>query len=460
LASKDIHLPDLGGFKDVAVIDVLVKPGEAVQVDTPLLTLETDKATMDVPSPFAGVIEALHVARGARISTGSLIATLAVPEGQADASAPVAPATGAAPSAAAAAAAPAAPAAAATPAAPPAAAPVTATPAAAASPVSVPMVAPASAAVLEAGFSSAHASPSVRRFARELGADLLRISGSGSKGRITEEDVKAYVKSRLTADAGTGAGGRGIDWPTVAVPDFAQFGPIEVKPLTRVQRIAGPRLHASWVNLPHVTQFDEADITELEEVRKNLKSKRKTDENAGQKITPLAFVVRACVRALQQFPLFNSSLDESGENLVFKQYIHIGFAADTPQGLLVPVIRDADRKDVYEIARALADLSQKARAGKLTGSEMQGGSFTISSLGGIGGTAFTPIINAPEVAILGVSRAVLKPVWRENSFAPRLMLPLSLSYDHRVIDGANGARFTTYLVSALADVHKLLEAVP
>jgi pyruvate dehydrogenase E2 component (dihydrolipoamide acetyltransferase) len=457
LASKDIHLPDLGGFKDVAVIDVLVKPGEAVQVDTPLLTLETDKATMDVPSPFAGVIEALHVARGARISTGSLIATLAVPEGQADASAPVAPAAGAAPSAAAAAAAPAA---AATPAAPPAAAPVTATPAAAASPAAVPMVAPASAAVLEAGFSSAHASPSVRRFARELGADLLRISGSGSKGRITEEDVKAYVKSRLTADAGTGAGGRGIDWPTVAVPDFAQFGPIEVKPLTRVQRIAGPRLHASWVNLPHVTQFDEADITELEEVRKNLKSKRKTDENAGQKITPLAFVVRACVRALQQFPLFNSSLDESGENLVFKQYIHIGFAADTPQGLLVPVIRDADRKDVYEIARALADLSQKARAGKLTGSEMQGGSFTISSLGGIGGTAFTPIINAPEVAILGVSRAVLKPVWRENSFAPRLMLPLSLSYDHRVIDGANGARFTTYLVSALADVHKLLEAVP
>ena len=460
MASKDIHLPDLGGFKDVAVIDVLVKPGEAVQVDTPLLTLETDKATMDVPSPFAGVIEALHVARGARISTGSLIATLAVPEGQADASAPVAPAAGAAPSAAAAAAAPAAPAAAATPAAPPAAAPVTATPAAAASPAAVPMVAPASAAVLEAGFSSAHASPSVRRFARELGADLLRISGSGSKGRITEEDVKAYVKSRLTADAGTGAGGRGIDWPTVAVPDFAQFGPIEVKPLTRVQRIAGPRLHASWVNLPHVTQFDEADITELEEVRKNLKSKRKTDENAGQKITPLAFVVRACVRALQQFPLFNSSLDESGENLVFKQYIHIGFAADTPQGLLVPVIRDADRKDVYEIARALADLSQKARAGKLTGSEMQGGSFTISSLGGIGGTAFTPIINAPEVAILGVSRAVLKPVWRENSFAPRLMLPLSLSYDHRVIDGANGARFTTYLLSALADVHKLLEAVP
>jgi pyruvate dehydrogenase E2 component (dihydrolipoamide acetyltransferase) len=473
LASKDIHLPDLGGFKDVAVIDVLVKPGETVQVDTPLLTLETDKATMDVPSPFAGVIEALHVTRGARISTGSLIATLTVPEGQTDALAPAGAAGASAPGAAAApAAAPATAAAPAAPAAPAAAAPVTAARAApaaspaasstAASAPSVPTVSPASAAVLEAGFSRAHASPSVRRFARELGADLLRISGSGSKARITEEDVKAYVKSRLTADAGAGAaGGRGIDWPTVAVPDFAQFGSIEVKPLTRVQRIAGPRLHASWVNLPHVTQFDEADITELEEVRKSLKNKRKTDDqNAGLKITPLAFVVRACVRALQQFPLFNSSLDQSGENLVFKKYIHIGFAADTPQGLLVPVIRDADRKDIYEIARALADLSQKARAGKLTGSEMQGGSFTISSLGGIGGTAFTPIINAPEVAILGVSRSVLKPVWHESGFMPRLMLPLSLSYDHRVIDGANGARFTTYLAGVLADAHSLIEAVP
>ena len=458
MASKDIHLPDLGGFKDVAVIDVLVKPGDAVQVDTPLLTLETDKATMDVPSPFAGVIEALHVTRGARISTGSLIATLTVAEGQTDAPV-VAAAAGSAPAGAAAApsAAPATPAAPVAPAAPtaPPAPPVPA----AAAPVTAARAAPE---VLEAGFSRAHASPSVRRFARELGADLLRISGSGAKARITEADVKAYVKSRLTADAGAGAaGGRSVEWPTVAVPDFAQFGRIEVKPLTRVQRIAGPRLHASWVNLPHVTQFDEADITELEEVRKTLKGKRKTDnQDAGQKVTPLAFVVRACVRALQQFPLFNTSLDESGENLVFKQYIHIGFAADTPQGLLVPVIRDADRKDVYEIARSLADLSQKARAGKLTGSEMQGGSFTISSLGGIGGTAFTPIINAPEVAILGVSRAVLKPVWRESSFVPRLMLPLSLSYDHRVIDGANGARFTTYLVSALADVHKLLEAVP
>jgi pyruvate dehydrogenase E2 component (dihydrolipoamide acetyltransferase) len=471
LASKDIHLPDLGGFKDVAVIDVLVKPGETVQVDTPLLTLETDKATMDVPSPFAGVIEALHVTRGARISTGSLIATLSVPEGQADASAPAAAAGSSAAGAAA------VPGAAVPAAATPAPAPVPATATAAAAPAaaasrapattaaaapSAPVPPPASAAVLEAGFSRAHASPSVRKFARELGADLLRITGSGSKGRITEADVKTYVKTRLTADAGAGAaGGQGIQWPAVAVPDFAQYGPIEVKPLTRVQRIAGPRLLASWVNLPHVTQFDEADITELEEVRKTLKSKRKTDnQNAGQKITPLAFVVRACVRALQQFPLFNSSLDQSGENLVFKQYIHIGFAADTPQGLLVPVIRDADRKDIYEIARALAELSQKARAGKLAGSEMQGGSFTISSLGGIGGTAFTPIINAPEVAILGVSRSVLRPVWRENSFVPRLMLPLSLSYDHRVIDGANGARFTNYLAGALADVHKLLEAVP
>jgi pyruvate dehydrogenase E2 component (dihydrolipoamide acetyltransferase) len=243
----------------------------------------------------------------------------------------------------------------------------------------------------------------------------------------------------------------------VTVPDFAQFGPVEVKPLSRVQRISGPRLQASWVNLPHVTQFDEADITELEETRKGLKS---SSDSAGVKLTPLAFIVRACVKALQKFPIFNSSLDARGENLVYKKYIHIGFAADTPQGLLVPVIRDADRKDIYEIARALAALSQKARGGKLAGSELQGGSFTISSLGGIGGTAFTPIINAPEVAILGVSRSTLKPVYLDGNFVPRLMLPLSLSYDHRVIDGANGARFSSFLVAALADVHGLLEAVP
>jgi pyruvate dehydrogenase E2 component (dihydrolipoamide acetyltransferase) len=436
LASKDINLPDLGNFKDVAVIDVLVQPGESVQVDTPLLTLETDKATMDVPSPYAGVVQKLHVTKGSRISTGDLIATVEL-TAEAAKAAPTAPA-----SAPAAAKAP-------PPVAPPAAPPAAAARSAAPAPVQ-------SAASRDEGFATAHASPSVRKFARELGADLGRVRGSGPKSRITEEDVKAYVKSVLSSGAGN-SGARGVDWPAVVVPDFAQFGPIEIKPLGRVQRISGPRLRASWVNVPHVTQFDEADITELEETRKSLKSKA---DSAGLKLTPLAFVVRACVRALQQFPLFNSSLDERAENLVLKKYIHIGFAADTPQGLLVPVIRDADRKDIYDIARALADLSERARTGKLAGTEMQGGSFTISSLGGIGGTAFTPIVNAPEVAILGVSRSSFKPVWRDGSFVPRLMLPLSLSYDHRVIDGANGARFSNYLANALAKVHDLLEAVP
>jgi pyruvate dehydrogenase E2 component (dihydrolipoamide acetyltransferase) len=309
----------------------------------------------------------------------------------------------------------------------------------------------------------AHASPSVRKFARELGADLGRIRGSGQKGRITEEDVKSYVKAALTgaaggnatATAGGGEGGRA--WPNVVLPDFAQFGAIEIKPLSRVQRISGPRLHASWVNLPHVTQFDEADITQLEEMRKGLKSE---SETAGVKLTPLAFIVRACVKALHEFPQFNSSLDARGENLILKKYFHVGFAADTPHGLMVPVIRDANRKDIYELAREVAALSQKARGGKLAAGDMQGGSFTISNLGSLGGTGFTPIINAPEVAILGVSRSSLKPVYQNDAFVPRLMLPLSLSYDHRVIDGVNGARFMSFIVAALADVHGLLEAVP
>jgi pyruvate dehydrogenase E2 component (dihydrolipoamide acetyltransferase) len=302
----------------------------------------------------------------------------------------------------------------------------------------------------------------VRRFARELGVDLSRVTGSGQKGRILDVDVKAFVKSALAAAtsstaAAKGDAGPGAALPRVPVVDFAAFGPIEVRPLSRVQRISGPRLRASWLNLPHVTQFDEADITLLEEARGKLKQKALEE---GIKLTPLAFLVRACVRALQEFPLFNASLDALGENLVFKKYFHVGFAADTPQGLLVPVIRDADRKDVYEIARSLAELSEKARAGKLTAAEMQGGSFTISSLGGIGGTAFTPIINAPEVAILGVARSAMKPVYVEGAFVPRLLLPLALSYDHRVIDGAAGARFTTFLAATLADPRTLLEAVP
>jgi pyruvate dehydrogenase E2 component (dihydrolipoamide acetyltransferase) len=313
------------------------------------------------------------------------------------------------------------------------------------------------ATIDEPGFSTAHAGPSVRRLARELGVDLGRVKGTAVKGRISHEDVKAYVKQLLASGAGGAAPAGGTSLPRVPVVDFAAFGPIETRPLTRVQRISGPRLHASWVNLPHVTQFDEADITELEETRGRLKE---TAASRGIKLTPLAFIIRACVRALAEFPTFGASLDESGQNLVFKRYCHVGFAADTPNGLLVPVIRDADRKDVYDLARELAQLSEKARSGKLSGAEMQGGCFTVSSLGGIGGTAFTPIINAPEVAILGVSRSAMKPQWRDGAFVPRLMLPLSLSYDHRVIDGALGARFSTFLAAQLADVRGLLEAVP
>jgi pyruvate dehydrogenase E2 component (dihydrolipoamide acetyltransferase) len=344
----------------------------------------------------------------------------------------------------------------------------------------------------EPGFSRAHAGPSVRKFARELGVDLALVSGHGFKDRITHDDVKAFVKGSLAGDGGAtvASGGAAVPaggaprvttaaapavagggapapsrpaetaraaLPAIAAVDFAQFGPTTVEPLSRIQRISGPRLHASWVNIPHVTQFDEADITELERLRVSLKDRA---EAAGVKLTPLAFIMRACVKALQQFPRFNSALDPDGANLIVRKYIHMGFAADTAQGLVVPVVRDADRKDVYALARALSQLSEKARAGKLPITDMQGGCFTISSLGGIGGTAFTPIINAPEVAILGVSRSAQRPVYRDGAFVPRLMLPLSLSYDHRVIDGAMAARFTTWLSQTLADPRNLLEAVP
>jgi len=303
------------------------------------------------------------------------------------------------------------------------------------------------------GFSTAHASPSIRRFARELGVDLAKVHGTGTKGRITEQDVKAHVKRLLTE----GAPATGAALPRVPQVDFAAFGPVERRPLSRIQKISGPRLHASWVNVPHVTQFDEADITEMEAARTRLKDEATT---RGIKLTPLAFVMRACVQALQAFPHFGASLDTDVGELVIKQYAHIGFAADTPNGLVVPVVRDADRKDVFELARELASLSERARTGKLAAAEMQGGVFTISSLGGIGGTAFTPIINAPEVAILGVSRSAYRPVYENGAFVPRLMLPLSLSYDHRVIDGAAAVRFTTFLARALADVPGLLRAIP
>jgi pyruvate dehydrogenase E2 component (dihydrolipoamide acetyltransferase) len=436
----------MGNFKDVAVIDVLVKPGDAIEVEGPLVTLETEKATMDVPSTVAGIVDKILATKGGTVSPGDVVATVRVAEE-----------AGAAPAAAAAPTPPAAPAAgpAAAPAAAAAAAPKAAAPAAALQPAGGAQL----ATVNESGFSSAHASPSVRRFARELGVDLARVTGTGFKTRITEDDVKGFVKQALSGGGAAGKagvpGGRGL--PSVPVVDFAAFGAVEAKPLTRIQKISGARLHASWVNLPHVTQFDEADITELEDLRTKLKSKA-TEQ--GIKLTPLAFIIRACVRALHHFPTFNSSLDASGENLILKKYIHMGFAADTPNGLMVPVVRDADRKDIYEVARALGELSEKARTGTLNVAQMQGGSFTISSLGGIGGTAFTPIINAPEVAILGVSRSAMKPVFKDGVFVPRLMLPLSLSYDHRVIDGALAAKFTTYLAKTLAEPRNLLEAVP
>jgi pyruvate dehydrogenase E2 component (dihydrolipoamide acetyltransferase) len=434
-------VPDIGGFKDVSVIEVLVKAGQQIDKETPLITLETEKATMDVPAPAAGHILEVKVKTGDKVSEGSLILLLEA-----------AAQPGAAASAAASAAAPAVPAVPAAPAAPAAPAPAGAPPAA---PAAAP-AAPAAASVATSGravidetaFSKAYASPSVRKFARELGADLGRIKGTGPKQRITQDDVKAHVKKILTAGAA----------PVSAIPkvpdvDFAKFGAIEIKPLSRIQRISGARLQASWLNLPHVTQHEEADITDLEIARVALKAKASQE---GVRLTPLAFIIRACVLALKKFPRFNASLDASGENLVFKKYFHLGFAADTPEGLVVPVIRDADRKNLFEIARSLAELSDKARAGKLTAAEMQGGTFTVSSLGGIGGTAFTPIINAPEVAILGVSRSSQKPVFQQGAFVPRLMLPLSLSYDHRVIDGAEAARFVVFLSGTLSDVKALL----
>ncbi|MBM0108647.1 dihydrolipoyllysine-residue acetyltransferase [Steroidobacter sp. S1-65] len=445
----EVRVPDLGDFKDVEVIDVLVKPGDRVDVDTPLLTLETEKATMDVPSTVAGVVKSLALKKGDRVSKGSLIGLLeggAASQGAPEE--PVSTPSKAQPAEKAAAAPKAAPA----PAKSAAPAPTPAPSAPAKAPASLPPID-------EAGFARAYASPSVRKFARELGVDLSRIKGTGPKARITPDDVKAFVKQALSsgAPATAAAGGGGGALPKVPEIDFSKFGEIEVKPLSRIQKISGPHLQASWLNIPHVWQMDEADITELEDTRKKLKG---AAEKEGIKLTPLAFVLRACVKALQEFPNVNSSLESSGKNLILKKYINLGFAADTPGGLVVPVIKDADKKDIYEIARELAVLSEKARAGKLTIAEMQGATFTVSSLGGIGGVGFTPIINAPEVAILGVAKSSIKPVFKDGQFVPRLMLPFTLAYDHRVIDGAAGVRFTTFLAEKLADVRGLIEAVP
>lgn len=438
--AQDITVPDLGDFKDVEVIDVLVKAGDKIEVDTPLVTLETEKAAMDVPSTAAGVVKSVTVKKGDRVSKGSVIVQVEGAAGAEKKAAPAAPATSPAPPKPA-------------PAAETAKAQVSEAPAVAAVAASAPASRPAAITINEAGFATAHASPSVRKFARELGVDLGTVKGTGVKGRVTPDDVKAWVKQALKG--GAPAGGAAL--PKVPEVDFAKFGTIEVKPLGRIQKISGPRLQASWLNVPHVWQMDEADITDLEETRNKLKG----DANkAGVKLTPLAFILRACVKALREFPLVNTSLDASGQNLVWKKYVHLGFAADTPNGLVVPVIRDADKKDVYELARELAVLSEKARAGKLSALEMQGASFTVSSLGGIGGTSFTPIINAPEVAILGVARSSMRPVYQDEKFVPRLILPFTLAYDHRVIDGAAAVRFTTFLAQKLSDVKGLLEAVP
>ena len=464
---KDITIPDIGDFHDVEVIDVLIKPGDRIEKETPLVTLETEKATMDVPSSEAGVVKAVSVRKGDRVSKGSVI--VQVEEGaNAAASAPAQPQTTAeSPPAKKEAKAPSKP-----PSAPiasdqahlPAAEEVLQTPVAPApaatapkppSTVPSPPASPAPA-IDEPGFARAYAGPSVRKLARELGADLGQLKGTGIKGRITHDDVKRWVKERLSG-ATAARPAPAVTTPQFTAADFAKFGPVETQPLGRIQKISGPRLHASWTSIPHVWQMDEADITELEEVRTKLKGKAAKE---GIKLTPLAFILRACVKALQEFPTFNASLDSSSQTLILKKYVHLGFAADTPNGLMVPVIRDVDRKDVYEIARDLGALSEKARSGKLSAAEMQGACFTVSSLGGIGGTAFTPIINAPEVAILGVAKSSMQPVYENGSFVPRLMLPFTLAYDHRVIDGAQAVRFTTFLAQRLADVRGLLEAVP
>ncbi|MCC5793888.1 MAG: dihydrolipoyllysine-residue acetyltransferase [Chromatiales bacterium] len=436
---EEVCVPDLGDVSEADIAELLVSEGDQVEREQPLITLESDKAAMDVPSPVAGRVKSIRVSAGGKVGAGDLIMIVETRETPAGGSGP----------------APGDDRRAASPAAKePAASPqASGGPQAPADPVSAPApVGPALPAIDEPSFARAHASPSVRKFARELGVDLGRVRGSGPKGRILAENVKAFVKAVMSGQAGTVAGAA---LPQVPRIDHAKFGEIEEQALTRVQKISGPRLHASWVNIPHVTQHDEADITGLEARRLDLKQQA---AEAGVRLTPLAFIIRACVLALGEFPQFNASLSDDGAQLVLKKYCNVGFAADTPQGLVVPVIRDADSKSVFEIAATLADLSERAREGKLKGDEMRGGSFTVSSLGGLGGGHFTPLINAPEVAILGAGRAAMRPVWQEGQFVPRLILPLSLSYDHRVIDGANGVRFTSRLVELLGDVERLLES--
>ena len=432
----EIKVPDIGDFKEVEVIEILVKVGDTVKAEQSLITVESDKASMEIPSSHAGVVKELKIKLGDKVAEGSLVLML---EASANASAS-------------------------------AAAPVAASAPAAASvavPTSVAVTAPEvkAAPVLVSASSDtpvqhgkSHASPSIRKFARELGVDLALVQGSGPKGRVVLEDVQGFVKGVMrgavsASPAASGNGGLGMSllpWPSL---DFSKFGSTELQALSRIKKISGPNLHRNWVMIPHVTQFEEADVTDLEEFRKQSNDAL---AKTGVKLTMLAFVIKASVAALKKFPAFNASLDAAGENLILKHYYHIGFAADTPNGLVVPVIKNADQKGIAEIAKEMAELSAQAREGKLKPADMQGASFTISSLGGIGGTAFTPIINAPEVAILGLSKSSIKPQWDGKQFVPKLMMPLSLSYDHRVIDGAMGARFAVYLAEVLADMRRTL----
>jgi pyruvate dehydrogenase E2 component (dihydrolipoamide acetyltransferase) len=422
-------VPDIGAYKDIPVIEWLVKVGENVKRDQGLLTLESDKATMEVPAPFDGVVRELKVKVGDRIGEGSVVAMLE----KSTAVAATAPSK-----------------------IPPAMAQIPAAVPAAAKPVpsAPPVPATVSAAPMQTTSAQGalpHASPAVRLHARELGVDLTQVTGSGRSGRISREDINDFVKRSLANPANSASGGNGLQllaWPQI---DFAKFGAVQREPLTRIQKLSGANLARNWAMIPHVTQHDEADITEMEVFRKAA-----GEQNKDVKVTPLVFLIKAVVAALQKFPRFNSSLESGGENLVLKQYFHIGIAVDTPDGLVVPVIRDCDKKGLLALAKELAEISAKARDRKLAPADMQGGCFSISSLGGIGGTGFTPIINAPEVAILGVSKAQTKPTWQDGEFVPKLMMPLSLSYDHRVIDGAAAARFTAYLAQVLGDIRKLL----
>jgi pyruvate dehydrogenase E2 component (dihydrolipoamide acetyltransferase) len=436
----EVKVPDIGDYKNIPVIEVLVKPGDTVSAEDSLITLESDKATMEVPAPAGGVVKELKVKVGDKVSEGVLVMTL---EAQDASTQPVQQPAPAASS----------------PAPAPAKSVGTAEPATRAQ-AQAPEPAPASRgasaaaqAEIDTGVAKAHASPAVRRVAREFGVDLARVKGSGPKNRILKEDVQTFVKAELSKPHGEAGGGLGFNLPPLTPVDFGKFGDVESLPLPRIKKLSGAFLHRNWLSIPHITQHDEADITELEAFRKSQADEAK---KSGLKITMLGFLMKAAVVALKQHPEFNASLSTDGESLILKKYFHIGIAVDTPNGLVVPVIRDVDKKGLLEIAAALGEVSGRMRAGKISPTDLQGGCFSISSLGGLGGSMFTPIINAPEVAILGVGRAVMKPVWNGKDFAPRLMLPLSLSYDHRVIDGAQGARFISFLGSVLSDIRRLV----